>query len=1242
MRVKNSTKRKGAFLLLVVFVLTMCVGSLPVMAQEVEQNIIEPILNGDLKTVGNITISPNITSGEIYFEAKIKLTGTDYAAELFKIRHNNNGGFSAYTPTIIKFEGGKLYARNNYTNPIPEISNVSYVADQWYTVKAQIIMGGQWGPTYNVWIDDGSGPKQIVWNYVVTGGTGFTTLGRVDFSAGVNTPFEYIKCYRLVDADVPSVFMKTPTANQTFVFGEDAITLSAEASYSGGIEKVEFYDGNTLIGTAEQEPYEYVWADAPVGKHTITAKTYAKGGTPTAESASVAITVEPPNALPVVNITAPANYTLFAPGEAITITAEATDPDGSIKQVDFYSNTTKLGTVTTPQSGNTYSYTFTPEQAGSYVLTAAATDNRNKVGSGQSLQIEVGTASVNEEIFYSYDFNDYAETNSKTRPKNFAVDLTSGLASGLPAPGKPEWGNCIKLDNVFSASINMPTPNPNSGIIVAEGDFMFEGTSFRRNLFHPRYTASATTIAQILSTDGNRFVTKGGNFIETDTYGRIEEGKWYHIKAMVDLDNHTYAIEINGQTVARMSTISYGTDFNAINMFNIQQREGTDSLYIDNLKVSRRAPASVTASITEPYSGKTVQAGADVTFESTASATEGSITKVEYYNGDTLLGESTKKPYTFVWKNVPEGVHNVTAKAYSSAGISGLSNAAEIHARRYVISSLFGSGMVLQQNMPIKVFGTGIDGDVFTVGFNNQTKQTTAADGKWCVEFDPIAADNKTVYSMTIACGDPSNPTYIDQFDDIMMGEVWICGGQSNMELTMYSVANSTAEIAKANYPKIRLFSQSANPSRQEDPDVRGGKWATCSPSTVAGFSAVGYYFGRDLHLALDVPVGLISAAVGGTPMAAWLSDEALSSNEALATYKSNTANNTGNTLQNGLYNGMIAPLVPFGVKGVAWYQGEADRWYDVPVYQELLTTMIESYRSVWGNDDMAFQIVQLPNYNEQPAAKWTAVREGQFQTAQTVDNVGMAVTLDVGDSNDLHPKQKEPVGQRLALSALKLTYGKDIDVYTGPVYKNTEKAGSKLIVDFYHKGGGLTTNNGAAPACFEISGADGVFYPATAVIENDKITVSSTSVSDPTAVRYAYSNDPHVNLFNAEGFPAAPFTAVYAPFEEGVVVHTDGIVYKDAQGGVVGAPAAGGSVEVTVTVTNNTPELAEAVAVLYLHQNDRLVSVRTEEITRVTAGGRRTVTLSLSLPSSVGGLTAKALVWDSLLQMHPLTAVIN
>ena len=363
---------------------------------------------------------------------------------------------------------------------------------------------------------------------------------------------------------------------------------------------------------------------------------------------------------------------------------------------------------------------------------------------------------------------------------------------------------------------------------------------------------------------------------------------------------------------------------------------------------------------------------------------------------------ATASPYTFVWENIPAGTHSITAKSYSTTGITGTSNPVVINAERYVIPSVFGSGMILQQNMPIRVFGSGLDGDVFSVEFNGETKQTTAVNGEWMVEFDPLAADNKTTYTMKITAGGD-----VIEYSNIMMGEVWLCGGQSNMEFTMYSDADKDTEVANANYRTCVSLPRVQTRFRK--------RTRTCA--TVSGLFAPPVQSARSAQSATTLAAtctksltcrsGMICAAVGGTPMAAGSPTKRSNRGEVLATYKNNSENNTGNTMQNGLYNGMVAPLVPFGMKGVIWYQGEADRWYDVPVYENLLGAMIDSYREVWGNDDLAFHFVQLPNYSEQVGAKWPAVRDGQFKAAQTNDNVGVVVTLDVGDSSQFAPDKE-------------------------------------------------------------------------------------------------------------------------------------------------------------------------------------------------------------------------------------------
>lgn len=294
----QGVKRSIAFGLFVIFTLTICLIPIPIpaYAAQVAEDIFAPKTNGDISTIGNITITPTITTGDIYMEAKVKPSATGYSFDLFKVRFNNGSNFTTYTPTIVQFNGGKVYSRNNYGTSAPVKSggvDYEYKADVWYTVKVKISMAGTGGPTFNVWLNDGTGEVQVVSGYVVTGGTGFTNIGRIDFSAGASTPYEYVKCYKLIDVVAPVVSLTSPLGYQMFERGQDTISLTADASMEGGtITKVEFYDGTTLLGTSNSAPYKYDWATADAGDHIITAKAYAN--TVSTVSDPVTITVSAP------------------------------------------------------------------------------------------------------------------------------------------------------------------------------------------------------------------------------------------------------------------------------------------------------------------------------------------------------------------------------------------------------------------------------------------------------------------------------------------------------------------------------------------------------------------------------------------------------------------------------------------------------------------------------------------------------------------------------------------------------------------------------------------------------------------------------------------------------------------------------------------------------------------------------------------------------------------------------------
>jgi sialate O-acetylesterase len=429
---------------------------------------------------------------------------------------------------------------------------------------------------------------------------------------------------------------------------------------------------------------------------------------------------------------------------------------------------------------------------------------------------------------------------------------------------------------------------------------------------------------------------------------------------------------------------------------------------------------------------------------------------------------------------------------------------------------LFSDGAVLQRGQNIPVWGTAKEGEKVTVELAGQTATTTAKGGKWKLELKPLEAGGP--FSMKIS-GD--NEVTVN---NLLVGEVWVASGQSNMEWTLNQAFQPEVEKPKANFPEIRMITAKKAASLQPLDQIEGS-WQVCSPETVGNFSAVAYYFARDLHAKLGVPVGIISTSWGGTPAQAWTSAEGFEGQPELKGYADQLKaaaekppeNGPGPHFPSALYNAMIAPVVPYGMKGVIWYQGESNAGQSKQ-YQTLFPAMIADWRTKWKLGDFPFLFVQIAPFNGQPPE----IREAQFLTLAKSKNTAMAVITDYGDAKDIHPKQKEPVGNRLSLAARALAYGEKI-VYSGPLYKEMKVAGSEVAISFDHTGGGLVAKDGDLKG-FTIAGADGKFVPAKAVIKGDAVVVSAEGVIDPKAVRYGWINVPDVNLFNKDGLPASPF----------------------------------------------------------------------------------------------------------------------
>jgi sialate O-acetylesterase len=449
-------------------------------------------------------------------------------------------------------------------------------------------------------------------------------------------------------------------------------------------------------------------------------------------------------------------------------------------------------------------------------------------------------------------------------------------------------------------------------------------------------------------------------------------------------------------------------------------------------------------------------------------------------------------------------------------------------AAKVILSPLFSDGMVLQQRDKVALWGkcAANKGVVVITSWNKkQTVTRSDAEGMW------------KVYVSTPKAGGPYSISFNDGetlvLNDVLIGEVWLCSGQSNMEMPLAGwgkIKNYEEEIAAANYPNIRLIRVERSTSTQPLTEAKWStNWQSCSPATVAEFSAVAYFFARDIQQHHNVPIGLIQSAYSGTPAEAWVSGSSLHTMRAydsLVTVISSKPGAPKNShIPTVLFNAMISPLIPYGIRGVIWYQGEANA-ARANQYQTLFPLLINDWRQLWNKKEMPFYFVQLANYKETQdspgQSDWAELREAQLK-ALSLPHTGMAVTIDIGEVKDIHPKNKQEVGHRLALVARNNLYHEKV-AYSGPIYKSYKVKANQIELKFHHTNGGLKAGGATGLHGFAVAGADQKFYWASAQIKGKKVIVYSDQVTAPVAVRYAWAINPNCNLYNGAGLPASPF----------------------------------------------------------------------------------------------------------------------
>lgn len=480
-------------------------------------------------------------------------------------------------------------------------------------------------------------------------------------------------------------------------------------------------------------------------------------------------------------------------------------------------------------------------------------------------------------------------------------------------------------------------------------------------------------------------------------------------------------------------------------------------------------------------------------------------------------------------------------------------------AAQVTVPKILSDHMVVQRELPVHVWGRANPGQGVMVTFRGESQTvTTNRLGRWNAYLKPGNAGGPFDMTVRAAGNSPSGEPIV--IHDVLVGDVWVASGQSNMEFEMRKAATAAADLPRAANSQLRLLVVKKRASAYAEEDAETDGWAPSTPESAKEFSAVAWYFAREIAQREHVPVGVIDSTWGGTVAESWVRLTALGSDAALNPLfaargemldhaaeaemevkdeqrQKDEAKAAGRPVPQFpwhppleswgpglLYNGMIAPLTPLPIRGVIWYQGESNSALKrFPLYDRIMRTLIEDWRKQWGVGDFPFLYVQIANFKSTPLEDWASLRQQQVQTL-TIRNTAMAVTIDIGNPDDVHPTDKVDVGHRLALAARNLAYGEQVN-YWGPMFRQATPEGGKIRAWFDHAQG-LSAHGGEVTG-IEIAGEDGRFYPGSARIEGPTVVASSDAVATPVFIRYGWANSPNCNLFNADGLPASPFTSV-------------------------------------------------------------------------------------------------------------------
>lgn len=939
---------------------------------------------------------------------------------------------------------------------------------------------------------------------------------------------------------------------ESFVSTDGSVESGSTAAWyraddSAFTQNVEMIETKPI---AAGEEFYYTLTEADNGKYIrfgVTPRSNAEEENLGDETfAQLAERVRIPQTIPIVSILSPRDGYKVYVGNDIQLTASAVCDNTTITKVEYYANGTLCGMSETAP----YAVTWSGAAVGDYTLTAKAYNALGETAESSAINIRVADLSERTEPVWAekwrYDFEAFTTdeifTNATglTLPGEKAptVSISTGgtVQSAKGLFGKEAEDHHLRVNSINGAMTpatlkfdlsNLDEPIDN---VVVQMDVAFSSTDESRYVFEYR-TPSLIYRALTFSNRGTiQYTSKSGTQTFKDKDGNdltYEPDTWYHVAAKFDFVNKTITYYLNGEELKMEDpTIPSSPDFisiSQISVYGVHSASQTGVMYMDNLYVGQEQDSYVTSVLTSPLPGYSLK-GSDVQFAGYAKDSTGrEISKVEFYANEQLIAETEDANYSFTLSDLACGVYDIYARAISESGEEGISETVRLVVDGITLPRMYMDGMLLQRNKPIKMAGTGIDGVTVTALLNGDRASAVVENGKWELTLPAQPANKNTVLTISTSEGT------VNVIQNVAIGELIMCSGQSNMAYTMGAYPTTLALEADKTYEDIRLFVQPETSASVPQTDAPLGYWTIATPSAANRFSAVGYLTGKDYYLSQggEVPVGLIKGSVGGTVINRWVDSTAYDFDPDLAANK---------TYMSNYYNGMIHPFTDYTIGTVIWYQGESNTPLTTS-YEKMMSALIDSWRNAW-EDELNFIIVQLPIFDYldiyKDARSAVGVREGQYNVSKTYDKVETVIAVDTGDARGIHPGDKLPIAERSSLILQHFTNPEDTDlVWKSPSFDRCEQQGDTMILYFNDVAEGLKTKDGATPRGFKIAGDDGNFVDANVTLVDNTIVVDTSGVTGTPKVRYAWEDSPALdsegrystlNLVNSAGLPMAPF----------------------------------------------------------------------------------------------------------------------